>query len=486
MARPIGGAGSAEAFKFPGVPKQFTSRQAAIDFLSNSPKYVGRRAKFLARHFPGLLKQSGYRARKEGAFTIVERREASPVQGYGRAGAKGRGATWSDVGRYRSRGIGARDGSPPKGPLPKDRPKIDLKPRGTTKPAANGSAASGAPGALDAAGLGMPTIDVGGLGRLDPNTGRIIPISMADDGAIPLNASKFGETMAGLQFDPVIADLAASQQVGGRQNKQNERDIANWYQQVLGSQATAAQRDAAIGRAGEQSVSDATQAIVSSLGGSANQGSGMVGAAGASAANTLDALGVAQDQYNADIRPLLQAEKSGALSRERAMGTGRLHDLAVKLASARGQRGQAQAAAQFQAQEANNQILDNQLQARIGIINANNSVRQQRFNNAFGQEQAKIAASISGGQLINDTLKALTPDAGEARTVPYAKAPQSTRDDAYASFEERIAMLKESGYTAQDAMRAAGTFFPQAYGWSLKNPAVANLARQAIRSVFGV
>lgn len=482
---------SRDVRKFKIAGKGFVDRQAAVDWLRGNDTFVKKNAYDLYLKHPKAFQQAGYRIVWTDPRKRSFRLEKAPSREVTSPTPRGETRTYTRFGEYKPIMSSAvdRTGKQPK----QDIAKVSGQVAKETAPARGGGRTAGAAGAGPASSgvFGMPqlpSIDISGISGLDPNTGVIIPTSMADDGASLFNAPALAKTLAGMEFDPAIADIVAAQGVTGRQNKQNEADVANWYSQVLGSQETARGRDAAIGKAATGSVQDAAQAIISSLGGSANEGAGMVGAAGEAAVGTLGALGAAQDQYNADIRPLLQAEKAGSLSRERALGSNRIHDLAVKLASARGQKGQAQAAKQFEIQQANNQVLDNRLQARLGIMQANNATRQQRFNNAFGVEQAKVAAAVSGGQLVNDVMKSLAGSAGEAesRTVPYAKASQSLRDDAYASFEERAATLKAAGYTAQDALRAAGTFFPAGYGWSMKNPAVANLARTAVRAVFGV
>jgi hypothetical protein len=373
----------------------------------------------------------------------------------------------------------------------------------STKPGGKGAGKPGKPAAPPATGTGkgtvttagaptttgspllLPDIDISGLLGLGMPKGTIIPLDWAKQGAQPLDSKKAAAAAAGAEFDPVIADIVAARGVGQRQNRQNERDIGNFYEQVLGSQRTAAQRDAAISDAGVSSIRDASTAIIESLGGEANAGAGMVGAAAQSAVGTLDALGVAQDQYNQDVRPLLQAESAGALARERAMGTARLHDLAVKLASTRGQKGQAMTAKQFEFDQLNNQILDNRLQARLGIVQANNATRQQGFANQFGLEQAKIAAASTGAKLVTDILQDQRKAEAAAQKgkgkKPYASTSASMRQDAFDDWADRVDQLKSQGYTAQDAMRAAATFFPRAYGWSVKNPAV-NARAQAIVS----
>lgn len=480
--------------------KRFANTRALIRFLRNNPAYAYKHRGWLMASVPTAFSEAGYVAKPgsgemqqfdspvrenqqggrlirswfpEGSRKAKTARQqpesftkfGTSVTVVGKGGKQTRVAT--------AQGAGGR-GTPPSKPT---------KPAKPARPDSGATVTQTGPGAPS-----IPTLDASGLAALDPNTGIIIPTRLADDGAKPFDAAKVAKTLAGLEFDPVIAELVAGQQITGRQNSQNERDIRNFYKQVLGSQATAAERDADISEAGVDSIEDATANIVSALGGGANQGAGMVGAAGASAVGTLGALKTAQDQFNADIRPLLEAERAGSLSRERAAGTARLHDLATRLATARGQKGQAEAARRFEVTQANNEILDRILDRKLGIVGANNQTRQTRFSNAFGLEQAKIASAISGLELTNSTLASLAQAAGERepRTVPYALSPQALKDDAYNSFANRVESLKLAGLSPQEALKAAGTFFPRAYGWSMKNPAVAQLARDAITEVYGL
>lgn len=481
--------------------KRFANTRALIRFLRNNPAYAYKHRGWLMASVPTAFSEAGYVA-KPGSGEMQQ--FDSPVRENQQGGRLIR--SWFPEGSQKAKTarqqpesftqfgtsvtVVGKGGKQTRVATAGGAGGRGTRPSKPSKPAKPARPAAAMPTQTGPDVPALPTLDVSGLAALDPSTGIIIPTALADDGAKPFDAAKVANTLAGLEFDPVIAELVAGQQVTGRQNSQNERDIRNFYKQVLGSQAKAAKRDADISEAGVDSIEDATANIVSSLGGGANQGAGMVGAAGASAVGTLGALKTAQDQFNADIRPLLEAERAGSLSRERAAGTARLHDLATRLATARGQKGQAEAARRFEVTQANNEILDRILDRKLGIVGANNQTRQTRFSNAFGLEQAKIAAAISGVELTNSTLAALSRAAGEGerepRTVPYALSPQALKDDAYNSFANRVESLKLAGLTPQEAFKAASTFFPRGYGWSMKNPAVAQLARDAIAEVYGL
>ncbi len=339
------------------------------------------------------------------------------------------------------------------------------------------------PPGVPAEGAGLPAIDLSGL-ALDPAVNRILPIALAQGGARLLPRGT-ADDIAGLQYDPIIQDLLVERARAPRDTRQAIGDIGNWYDQVLGSQRTAATRDAAIGRAAKASIGDATEDIVSALGGRANAGSALVGAAGADAVGTLSALGVAQDQYNQDIAPLLRAEGAAARERERSAGTSRLHDLALKIAQAKGQRGQAEGAAGLQIQEANNRILDTRLGRELEIRQANNASRQANFGNRFGLGTAQITAAING---INAITKAVTADtkaaaAGKGKRsskfVPYRRASDSTKT---AAGQDIIGLIEGQKLTPEQALAAASKVIVNGYGWSMQNPGVQGLVRAAIRA----
>ncbi|MCZ2109506.1 MAG: hypothetical protein LC118_08055 [Dehalococcoidia bacterium] len=435
---PVKGSG---AIHFPGVPRPFATPEQAAAFLRHSPKYVAKHARLIAQRAPGAFAKAGYTIKGDTLYHEGPR----TVRGPG-GGPVQRGAT---------------------------------KPR--TTPAPTPAPGSGQTTGVDATttGIDAPVIDLSGLDSLNPNVGQLLSTKLAKGGA-KLFRMGAADQIAGLQFDPQIQDLAAQQLQAPRDTAQQKKDVGGWYQQVLNSLRTAGKRDTAATKAGVDSIGEATKAIVGSLGGEANQGSALVGASGADAVGTLAALGAVQDQYNADLAPLLQSEKAGALSRVEAAGTSRLHDLALKLAQAKGQRGQAKGAARLQIQGENNQILDNRNKTLIDILNANNGLAQQRYSNAFGQETARISAGVSGAKIVSDILQASKPS-GASRTYTYAKAPSATKGDWLAQLDSAAQKWSKDPAKAFIAMRN----ITNGYGWSVKNPAVMAGLKQ-VASKYGI
>jgi hypothetical protein len=280
-------------------------------------------------------------------------------------------------------------------PFPKAKPKTPPKPPTPTNPNA-GRVGDGGGGGGGGAGAGAG----GGGGSSTTRTTR--SGAAGAFGLAPLPAN-YAETTAGIQFDAPIREALIERDRLKAQGPQNQRDIGNWYEQVLGSVGKAATRDAAINADAQESMGTVTGSILSSLGGGANPGAGVVGAAGAEAVGTLKALGSAQEQYNEDVQPLLRAEAAGVSTREAANQSNMARQIADKIINLRGQRGQAETLAGMEA------------------LKYNNDIAQQGFQNTLATEQTALGAEMSGldkraqqlrNQLMEKELN--TPAPGEA------------------------------------------------------------------------
>jgi hypothetical protein len=283
--------------------------------------------------------------------------------------------------------------------------------------------------------------------------------------------SELASRLAGLQFDPQIRMAELERERVTAQGPQNLADIKNWYDEVLASQATAKQRDAAIIASGVGSVGDAAAKVVSSLGGGANPGAGVVGAAGAEAAGTLAALGAAGNEYNEDIRPLLQAEGAGVSAREMAMQSQRAREVAAQIMNLRGQRGAAEAS------------------AGLDIQRMNNELAQQDFQNNLAVEQTIQAANMAGLQLeeakLRNTLlgqqvqQGSQPQPQPGDFVPWAKLPLPDRMSIVNSAISQVVgpqggLIMSPAKTFQLARQRAVTL-------GYNNPQMLSMIRQAVR-----
>lgn len=264
-------------------------------------------------------------------------------------------------------------------------------------------------------GAGGPPVDLRALQAIAAHMGTMIPQGMADE---------LANNTAGAQFDPQIHDAQVGITQAPRQAAQNQADIGNWYGQVQGAEKTAAGRDHAISSAGVDSQRAALAAIISSLGGAANEGSASVGASGENSIGTLQALGGIQDQYNQDLAPLLKLAQSGAATGQQARDEAGLVAQQQHLADLQGQRGQVQGATKAD--------------MLMKIIAANNATGQQNFQNRLNVSAAAEAAQMQGLKVLLAQQKAAT----FAPRNGYAGA--STRDLSTAA-QNMLSGLKAAG-----------------------------------------
>jgi len=217
------------------------------------------------------------------------------------------------------------------------------------------------------------TVDLRSLGKIAAQVGVPIPQSLAD---------KLAEDTAGEKYDPQIHDVQTLIADQPQQAAQNQHDIATWFGQVQNALKTATGRDAAMTKSGVGSLRDAVAQIVSSLGGSANQGSGEVGAEGADAVGTLQALGNSQDMLNNDLASLYQNEEAGAHQQQSAKDAQVAQQLQQQLEDLQGARGQLKGATDAS--------------TLLTILDDNNKLAQQTFANKLALQQAGEAAQLNG------------------------------------------------------------------------------------------
>lgn len=417
---------------------------------------------------------------------------------------------------------------------PQTKPKVKPKkrkpkPKAKTKKPVGGPAPSFIPTAtaapsfstgVDIAQLAAAAgVDPRVFAGLRPNVGNLIPLSLARGGARTMGGSEIErliQSIVGDQYDRQTSLMQSERDRTLAQNKQNLGQIRRWYDQVLGSQGVAAQRDEAFGRAAVESAEDSTRAIIGALGGEANEGSYAVGQAGNQNVGNINAIGAIQNQYNADMAPLLEGEAAGQLTREQAMGGERLRDLSMRLQELQSQRGSQEAEMRFNVWQSNNEILDRRLQNEMAIRQANTGLRQQRFANQMGLRQAIIAAQAAsaGGvmdaaQFAQEEAKIAQGSAEKAADRQYRAALEAAKEagrnyraqlsaaggatssgpKAYyaasqsakkSAFNDILGSLSDTEMEPQQALQVA-TAVVRSYGWSVKNAAVQGLLRAAMR-----
>jgi hypothetical protein len=269
-------------------------------------------------------------------------------------------------------------------------------------------------------------------------------------------------------FADVIANGTAGQAVtdaqrqidrAPAQNAQNTHDIGHWYDQVLASQATAAGRDAEIGAAGTNSIRDAVKSVVASLGGAANEGSGMVAAEGQRGADMLQALSANEDQYNADVRPLMQAESAGANTRELTRQSNDMKDLQNKLTDAKTAKGAAR------------------IDALMKIRSDNNALAQQRFTNQLNLSNAKEAALMNGLKIAGGGASATSPN-----TLAKASNGAMNQFIAYDDQGNQMPGYSTKGKNPQQVVQMVNNAY-LGMGLNLKDPRVAQSAMATLRGL---
>lgn len=240
---------------------------------------------------------------------------------------------------------------------------------------------------------------------LKASSGHNIPTSDANFGQL-YDVDKTAQALAQEQFQPQINEQQLLVNRDPVQAAQNEQDVKDWYNQVLNAQQAAGTADTAATQQGVNATNQQTQALIASLGGSANQGSGEAAAAGQNASGTLQAIGAAQQGLDSQLAPILQAQ--AAQQRIDQANTDQAKTQADQLAlqSLQGQEGNAQTQAQMQLQGANNSIDEARQQALQNIIEYNNSLKQQKYQNQLGLMSAQIAAAMNGVNMAKDQAEA--------------------------------------------------------------------------------
>lgn len=225
---------------------------------------------------------------------------------------------------------------------------------------------------------GLPKLTLPSTGKTNVN--QLLPVGLAGK-------------VAGLEFDPQIREAQLQQGYGKRDEAQAQRDLSSWYGQVRGSQETAGQRDTAAADSARTSVGNELQGIIKSLGGS--RGAGVVGAEGLADLTALAAQGQSQEQYNADLAPILAGEEAGQHSRQAALASQAASKLGNQIIDLRGQRGQAEA------------------KALLSILPLNNQTRQQNFSNRLAVQNAALAAKSLGVNTALDVAKVKLASQGQ-------------------------------------------------------------------------
>lgn len=322
-----------------------------------------------------------------------------------------------------------------------------------------GDIRSGVGNAVDQAGKSTDTHarakahahDLGAKGHTGPGLPGIPSFGTDVNKLLP---ESYADKLAALQFDPALNE--ARLQIGehGRDTAQALQNIGDWGKQVSDAQATAGTRDAEAGTRARGDVSAVLQGIVQSLG---QRGGALVGATGANDLTALAGEGQAQDQYNADVGPILARGTADSKARQQAISSQADEKLQASLIDLQGQKGSAKA------------------QALMQIIQANNASRQSNFGNRVSLQNAALAASSLG--LDAAKTQAMLEQYGLQNAYTRARTKAVTKG-AGGSNDWHTLTLPDRQKVIGDAIKAGLAGLPQGAPWDpghVQNSALAYL-----------
>jgi len=372
---------------------------------------------------------------------------------------------------------------------------------------------------IDYAGLagqvgGKPGNNFAGL---NPNVGNLTPLGAAQRGSQTMGKAQLDALVASIVGGTYGKQVSLMQREQERMRGQNASNVANiqrWYGDVMASQGVAAQRDEAFGAAAQASALDTGQGIVEALGGAANEGSYVAGAAAAASAGDISAISAIQNMHNADMAPLLKDEAAGQMTREQGAGSGRLRDLSMKLSELQTEQSSKEAELRYGVWQQNNQVLNDRINRELAIRSGNQALKQQRFANNMGIRTANLAqqaqnaqnlvglagvqqddqqskqagmdkaadraarTAIEAGKEAGRNYRAQLSGAAKSKSQTYATAGKQAKDSAA---NDILGILKDQDMTPQQAQRLAVSVV-SGYGWSVKNPAVAAFVIGTLRA----
>ncbi len=310
---------------------------------------------------------------------------------------------------------------------------------GTAKKGDGGSGVAAA--AAAAAGAVKKMVDQARSGVTGAFGGGSGTKSGASTGADP-TGSLFAQLLAGVNgigqdIPTSLADMAAS---GDNAAVANDQQLLNqlpadkaaalsaiqqWFGIPEASLAQAGKDDAAATQAGVGSLGDISKGIIASLGGSANPGSGEVGAVGQNGANLLQALGSSQDWFDKAMGPIMQlGEAQNAADTSSNFDKQKLA-LAQQLATDQGKAGTDQANALMQILQANNDRAQTLFGDKSNLLN---TIATLSLNQSKAQQSAISQQILDAYRLAKTKAAASAPAKGTfAATPPSQKSAVMTK-----------------------------------------------------------
>lgn len=240
------------------------------------------------------------------------------------------------------------------------------------------------------------TTDIGRLYRLAMSGPRAPKAPVID-------AEKFGATGADLQYGEVIRELTRSVENADRQGDQNLADLGNWFGSAKASYETSAANNQRSGAAARAAQAAADAGIAASLGGGASAAAAALAQSAGSNQAFLGGLTAAGEQADQRNIAQVEAEKAGALVKQKRIDDAREIELRNELGDKRFLRGRAAYEGELEARNINWQRQMQGFEAAAGA-------QGQKFSQLSSLPALKISAMMAGTQLTGaetDILNAL-------------------------------------------------------------------------------
>jgi hypothetical protein len=181
----------------------------------------------------------------------------------------------------------------------------------------------------------------------------------------------YADALAGVQFDAPIHDIKSLIDRLGPQNAQAINDLSHWFGNVSQLNAQAGARSGQIANEVAGNQDQAVQGLMAALGGGANPANQNIAALEANDSGYQRVLGGIQQQYHANMDPILAGAEANAKEREQRLNLTQMQDYQLQLADLLGQRGQAKATNQLEVDKYNNELAQQWFQNKLAKLNAN-------------------------------------------------------------------------------------------------------------------
>lgn len=205
----------------------------------------------------------------------------------------------------------------------------------------------------------------------------LLPTSLAKGGA-QLFSPTLAATLAGTQYNQAITDAQQNLAMTQSGADQALANVGQWWSSILGGQKQAQQNTQAIDQSVSHDEAGNNASLLASLGGSANPGAAGVGEEATADQGTLSALNANNQQYEANMSPILQLGAAGAKTAQQNQNTANIAAAMKSVNDNIAAKGATQAQDAYQIAQDNNTIRDNQQSRLLQIMQGNNTVKDNR------------------------------------------------------------------------------------------------------------